>query len=537
MQHLTGLDPATEITFSAISTSVRHLGIRLSRDADTAARSLYRDILGRLNSRIARWSGFRLSLIGRAHVAKQVLVSMITYHGTFVPVPADLLQQICTAIYTFVAANRPAAAGAAHLFPCRDISSSPLQQGGIALVDIPAQLSALQAKIIGRLLEPEHMAWKILFHSWLAMPLTAQQMAGTPAQHQHLWQLGSFLPFSSFPLPSMVAPRRVIAYLEAFRQLYPHRLSSPADMSFTEVMGEPLFYNGQIRDQGEPAAWEHWARQGLVRVQHLRDFMRSGTASPAQQQHIQQLLQAMPSTWAAHVSGPAPLHTHYASPDPADSKVFNPAAHGDLQHTFTASSTAELLPAAQPQQIGQHTPATLRPVLIIPWDPGRPWHPRHMAAQAAATDDAAPSQPQQISTPRLYMVGAWSAGIVDPRSWGFSSVPAHEYVVRACASRLRAVRRIRAAQTQPISPMRPPLWPTAYGDEHSGIRQLEQRWALRHATQQQPLPQQPTASRIRGAPDPSTDASWMHPSRSRSCPVRDRSAVSRHRRLHSRPQL
>ena len=138
------------------------------------------------------------------------------------------------------------------------------------------------------------MAWKILFHSWLAMPLTAQQMADTPAQHQHLWQLGSFLPFSSFPLPSMVAPRRVIAYLEAFRQLYPHRLSSPADMSFTEVMGEPLFYNKQIRDQGEPAAWQHWARQGLVRMQHLRDFMHSGTACPTQQQQIQQLLQAMP---------------------------------------------------------------------------------------------------------------------------------------------------------------------------------------------------------------------------------------------------
>ena len=49
-------------------------------------------------------------------MAKQVLVSMFTYHGTFIPVPADILRQFCTSVYTFVAANRPAAAGAAHLF-------------------------------------------------------------------------------------------------------------------------------------------------------------------------------------------------------------------------------------------------------------------------------------------------------------------------------------------------------------------------------------------------------------------------------------
>ena len=72
--------------------------------------------------------------------------------------------------YTFVAANWPAAAGAAPLFPTRT-----LPQGGIALVDIPAQLTSLQAKITGRLLEPERVPWKAYFSSWHAMPLTAEQ--------------------------------------------------------------------------------------------------------------------------------------------------------------------------------------------------------------------------------------------------------------------------------------------------------------------------------------------------------------------------
>ena len=49
-------------------------------------------------------------------------------------------------------------------------------------MDIPAQLTALQAKIIGRLLEPERVPWKAYFSRWLAMPLTAEQRAAVPAE-------------------------------------------------------------------------------------------------------------------------------------------------------------------------------------------------------------------------------------------------------------------------------------------------------------------------------------------------------------------
>ena len=114
LQHLVGPDPAYRHHLSsAAGTSVRHLGVPLSTDACTAAEVLYTDILKRLQARIARWSGFRLSLLGRAHVAKQVLVAMFSYHGTFISVPEQLLRQL--SVYTFVAANRPVVAGATRL--------------------------------------------------------------------------------------------------------------------------------------------------------------------------------------------------------------------------------------------------------------------------------------------------------------------------------------------------------------------------------------------------------------------------------------
>ena len=77
LQPPVGPDATTGITSNAAGSIIIHLDIPVSIDPDAAARSLYTDILQRLDKRIARWSGFWFSLLGRAHVAKQVLVSMI----------------------------------------------------------------------------------------------------------------------------------------------------------------------------------------------------------------------------------------------------------------------------------------------------------------------------------------------------------------------------------------------------------------------------------------------------------------------------
>ena len=168
-------------------------------------------------------------------------------------------------------------------------------------------------------------------------------------------------------------------------------LVSPEDMPFQEVMGQRQFHSRQITHLGQPIAWEHWARQSRTTVEHLQDLLRSGAAQPAQQQEMALLLDAMPAAWAAHIHGPSPQPTHLASADPADRRIFCPGLDGHLTHTYTASSTAALLAVEQLPQpmLGQDLPADLRPVLVIQWDPTRPWHPRLSAGQTSP-------QPMQI---------------------------------------------------------------------------------------------------------------------------------------------
>ena len=53
------------------------------------------------------------------------------------------------------------------------------------------------------------------------------------------------------------------------------------------------------------------------------------------------------SSLAAHIHGPSPQPTHFASADPADRRIFCPAPDGPLTRTYTASSTAMLLALEQ----------------------------------------------------------------------------------------------------------------------------------------------------------------------------------------------
>ena len=122
-------------------------------------------------------------LLGRAHVAKQVLVSMFTYHGIFIPVPEQFLKQV----YTFVPGKRLVVAGAAHLYPSRDVSSR-------AVDHCPCGHSS-------------------------------------PGQghRPHI----RYLPFSGFSTRFIDEPTRVTAYIDAFRQLHPHRLVAVEDLDLS----------------------------------------------------------------------------------------------------------------------------------------------------------------------------------------------------------------------------------------------------------------------------------------------------------------
>ena len=98
--------------------------------------------------------------------------------------------------------------------------------------------------------------------------------------------------------------------------------------------------------------------------------------------------------------------------------------------------------------------------------------------------------------------------------------PAHEYIVKEGTARQLLLRRIQDRDDgNPHGALRPTIWADAPDDPRSGLRVLEPRWLSSQGGSAAA-----GTTRIRGAPDPSTDAPWMHPAPSRPPPKRVRLA-------------
>ena len=147
------------------------------------------------------WSRYNLTLLGRCEVARQVLASCLVYHAQFVPIPERLLRPIQRRISAFVlglGCIRASDNRQLRWRPAPQVASLQAKQGGIAVVDVQAHVTAMQAKVAAALLHPHKRAWKpFMQHSMekaapgVGLRLLVQQLTGPAAasarQHVGCW--------------------------------------------------------------------------------------------------------------------------------------------------------------------------------------------------------------------------------------------------------------------------------------------------------------------------------------------------------------
>nr|BAA25763.1 reverse transcriptase [Chlorella vulgaris] len=493
------------VTFAASSDGVKHLGIPLSTQPAAAATALYTAIIEKVEARIARWSGFRLSLLGRAYVAKQVLASMVTYHATFIPVPQDLLQRLCRAIHTFVAANRPVTPGAAAaLFPSKDVCFRAAAHGGIALVDIKAQILALQAKVVGRLLEPEQLAWKANFDHWLYRS-TAWLAAQEPGTCQRGGSTsGSWEDSCSSP-PSQ-------------RSMWRPRSAYGSTCMPTSSCG-PITCGSRKRSATTQSWVSHCSSTGSSRMQSAALCLGGlGQAWPGQDQPPARC-RARPGASGsdgararAHPSGCLASSLESANPGAATGRYV--VRISDPSDRRVCLAQPKVAPTSQPHS-KQHrsllcqwtkalqpcTHSFLRP-RSLHWfstgtSPGPGIHAAAHVSSASTQSSCTQSSTCRWSSrqgsssqgsswsgssscrshchhrrPHLYFLCLWGSQVQDPQAWGLGTRPAHEFVVREATARRQVLHRISKGEASPAGPLRPAIWADTTDDQRtpSGAR-------------------------------------------------------------------
>ncbi|PNW82406.1 hypothetical protein CHLRE_06g278289v5 [Chlamydomonas reinhardtii] len=174
---LTARDPAVDgpVLMAAVQLFCRASNARVHPDKSKAMG------LGRFLTRRARgmafvarlWAALSLTLVGRVHIAKQVLAAKLAYHFSFLnPSPAQL-KELTDLVDHFAARSVHAedASLVSHgnplLLPKRETACLPYKDGGINHVDLPAFLSALQAKTFALLAQPGRQPWKTLTRALL----------------------------------------------------------------------------------------------------------------------------------------------------------------------------------------------------------------------------------------------------------------------------------------------------------------------------------------------------------------------------------
>ena len=454
----------TPIRFLARGEHVRHLGILLGTDPEDCREVMFEAIIHRIRGRIAHWSTQQLTLLGRVYVAKQVLASMLYHHGTYVmPLPRHQ-RELERLLVGFVGKGTLVAGASTSLRPRREIYSAPWGVGGLRMADVGAQLQALQAKVVARMLQPERHPWKTLMEESLTGYRGLLQSSLLP------WGLGVFAMVSAFQFrPSELSPR-VRAYVTAFRQLRPHRVIPVAGLSAAQVLCEPLFHNPCIRGpDGAPlggSIWEQVAARGLTRVGHLRSALSAGEWQLGEQgPHVLAQLQgALPAEWLSLLSGPCQdLETVEWAREPDTQLVWRWPRDTTRRACFAVTPARRLrltAPAREPH-------SELDPCLVQQWSPS--WGKRG-GGGGTAPAEGAPSPEDRLAG--WYLVAAWPLVAVDAAVWGLGKEDLLHYQVHAAADRAR-VFRLRAVFPGYVAgdALHPRTWQPA---------QDERRWPLLH---------------------------------------------------------
>jgi hypothetical protein len=420
---LVGMHPATGIPFVSSLESVKHLGLPLTTGSKEAAISeLYQRKYGVVCARIKHWAKFEISALGRAHVAKQILASTLSYHATFLRPPAAQLTRISRAICGYVLAGSllPEEEEAPlRGRPSRYVSSLPLTMGGIGLVDIEAQVSALQAKVAALLLHPQRASWKPLMAA--AFDRAFPGLGVGVLLHQ--------VPCRGRMSPLLLSTRHQ-HITQAFHLVGLHRSSEGHEsMSKAQVGIEGLVGNHSVcGPTGEAFTAVTQLPIALRGVRLLRDV-------PLPLLHQLKL----PASWDTTLRGPVNEGPWQATPDLSLAR--QRGLSGAEWEYF------KVLPSARLCRL-QQDPMPASPI----------WVP---ACVVSAT------QPSAHGVGRVsYLVGPWDSTQVDPSRWRLGTVPLLDFTVRQATSRIVQWQCHKAPGWVPGVGVRPKLW----GQGEAGVQ-------------------------------------------------------------------
>ncbi|PNW77638.1 hypothetical protein CHLRE_10g445226v5 [Chlamydomonas reinhardtii] len=500
--HLTGPCPHTGVPFT--TGAVTHLGVPLSWDSDAAAADLHTR-RARGMAFVARlWAALSLTLVGRVHIAKQVLAAKLAYHFSFLnPSPAQL-KELTDLVDHFAARSMHAedASLVSHgnplLLPKRETACLPYKDGGVNHVDLPAFLSALQAKTFALLAQPGRQPWKMLTWALLTHPgrgveqhppQPATQPPAAPPQWRvsldQLWVANtagavSYVHYTGRLLepgpgvlppavdgawqPACVLQHRKPRHLWTFEERAAYDAASPGDRAGSWPRA-PYFLAPEAGVVVHP---EHCRIAGVSLADYtVRDVRRAITAANPAAPLAPARPAAMPCPAPAQQAGGKGVEQH--PPQPATQPPAAPPQwRVSLDQLWVANAAGAVSYVHYTGRLLEPGPGVLPPAVDGAWQPAcvlQHRKPRHLWTfeERAAYDAASPGD-RAGSWPRApYFLAPEAGVVVHPEHCRIAGVSLADYTVRDVRWAITA-----ANPAAPPAPARPAAMPCPAPAQQAG---------------------------------------------------------------------
>ena len=127
---------------------IKLLGIRFCRNYERTCAINFQEQLTKISDKIQHLSKRSLSIRGRAQVSNSLLTSKLWYISSILDMPTNILAAIEKQIFTYIWQNKPERI-------LRKSMYTPLDQGGVGLLNIDAQQKALKLKSLNQIISTQ----------------------------------------------------------------------------------------------------------------------------------------------------------------------------------------------------------------------------------------------------------------------------------------------------------------------------------------------------------------------------------------------
>ena len=231
---------------------IKYLGIYLTRNNIESERMNWFEKLSKVKSILNFWKLRNLTIYGKVLILKALIISQFVYTASVLPVPYKLIIDLNKLMYNFIWNSKREKVK-------RSVLLNPIQNGGLGMIDLHAKFKSVLLSWFTNFVNCDlDVSWRFMFEYWIEKICPIPLLLNSNCSSKDMLILCKKHKIPNFYVQCLIAWSE-IKYIDF--------------MCVTNVSKEILWYNSNIKFEGETLFFKEWYCNGLL---SLGDILVNG---------------------------------------------------------------------------------------------------------------------------------------------------------------------------------------------------------------------------------------------------------------------